>query len=56
MHMAADEVASVAAVAGVGRLVLFHVSDRYQPDGWRELLAEARAIFPNTSFPEGWAV
>ena len=56
MHMAADEVASVAAAAGVGRLVLFHVSDRYQPDGWRELLAEARAIFPNTSFPEGWAV
>jgi ribonuclease Z len=56
MHMAADEVAAMAAQAGVGRLVLFHVSDRYQPDGWRELLAEARAVFPNTSFPEGWVV
>jgi ribonuclease Z len=56
MHMAADEVATMAAKAGVGRLVLFHVSDRYQPDGWRELLAEARAIFPATSFPDGWAI
>lgn len=56
MHMAADEVAAMAAQAGVGRLILFHVSDRYQPDGWRELLAEARAVFPHTSFPGGWAV
>ena len=54
--MAADEVATMAARAGVGRLVLFHLSDRYQPDGWRELLAEARAVFPNTAFPEGWEV
>jgi ribonuclease Z len=56
MHMAADEVAEMAARAGVGRLVLFHLSDRYQLDGWRELLAEARAVFPNTSFPDGWAI
>jgi ribonuclease Z len=56
MHMAADEVAAIAARAGVGRLVLFHLSDRYPPEGWRALLAEARAVFPNTSFPDGWAV
>jgi ribonuclease Z len=56
MHVAADEAASMAAAAGVGRLVLFHVSDRYQPDGWRAILAEARATFPNTSFPDGWEV
>lgn len=56
MHMAADEVAAMASKAGVGRLILFHVSDRYQPDGWRELLAEARATFPNTDFPDGWSV
>jgi ribonuclease Z len=55
-HMAADEVAAMAAAAGVGRLILFHLSDRYLPDGWRQLLAEARAIFPNTSFPDGWAI
>jgi ribonuclease Z len=56
MHMAADEVAAMAAKAGVGRLVLFHVSDRYRPEEWRELLAEARAVFPDTSFPDGWEV
>jgi ribonuclease Z len=55
-HMAADEVALMAAAAGVGRLILFHLSDRYQPDGWREILAEARSIFPNTQFPDGWAI
>jgi ribonuclease Z len=56
MHMAADEVAAMAAKAGVGRLVLFHLSDRYQLAGWRELLAEARAVFPSASFPDGWEV
>ena len=45
-----------AAAAGVDRLVLFCLSDRYQPDGWRQLLAEARAVFPNTLVPDGWAV
>jgi ribonuclease Z len=54
MHMAADEVAMMASAAGVGRLILFHVSDRYTRAEWPELLAEARAIFPNTSFPPGW--
>jgi ribonuclease Z len=56
MHMAADEVATMAARAGVNRLILFHVSDRYEPEGWGELLAEARGIFPNTAFPEGWSI
>jgi ribonuclease Z len=54
-HMTAAQAASLAARAGVGRLVLFHLSDRYQPDEWSELLAEARAIFPATSFPGHWA-
>jgi ribonuclease Z len=40
----------------VGRLVLFHLSDRYRPEQWRELLDEARAIFPATSFPEHWSL
>jgi ribonuclease Z len=55
-HMAADEVAALAARAGVGKLVLFHLSDRYQPPEWRELLGEVRAVFPNTAFPDGWRV
>jgi ribonuclease Z len=54
-HMTATQAASLASRAGVGRLVLFHLSDRYRPDEWRELLAEARAVFPDTAFPEHWA-
>jgi ribonuclease Z len=53
-HMTATQVASLARRAGVGRLILFHLSDRYQPEEWGELLAEARAVFPNTAFPEHW--
>lgn len=53
-HMAADEVATMAAKAGVGQLTLFHLSDRYQPHEWKLMLSEAQAIFPNSSFPVGW--
>ena len=45
-HMTAGQVAELARRAGVGELVLFHVSDRYIVAEWRELLAEARTIFP----------
>jgi len=55
-HMAAPRVAELARRAGVGRLILFHLSDRYRPPEWLELLAEARAIFPNTHFPTGWGL
>jgi len=54
MHSTATEVATLAARAGVGKLILFHLSPRYLPVGCAELLEEARAIFPNTSFPDGW--
>jgi ribonuclease Z len=54
-HMTATQVAQLARRAGVGRLVLFHLSDRYQPEGWRQLLAEAHAVFPNTDCPDHWA-
>jgi ribonuclease Z len=54
MHSTAEEVASMAAKAGIGRLILFHFSDRYDADGRREMLADARAIFANTTMPEGW--
>ena len=53
-HMTATQVAALAARAEVGRLVLFHLSDRYRPDEWSELLAEAQTVFPNTAFPEHW--
>jgi ribonuclease Z len=54
MHSTAREVATLAARAGVGRLILFHVSPRYLPARLGEVLAEARAVFPNTAFPDGW--
>jgi len=55
-HSCADEVASLASRAGVGKLILFHLSPRYIPDGVRGLLTEALEIFPNTEFPVGWKI
>lgn len=53
-HMTATQVAETARLARVQQLVLFHLSDRYTKEEWAGLLEEARAIFPNTTFPEGW--
>jgi len=53
-HMTTVLTATLAARAEVGELVLFHLSDRYEPPQWVEMLAEARAIFPRTRFPEQW--
>ena len=46
-HSTAAEAARVALDAGVWRLVLTHISSRYTRDA-PELLAEARAVFPET--------
>jgi ribonuclease Z len=54
MHSTAEEVAVMAAKAGIGRLILFHFSDRYEADDRREMLEDARAHFANTSLPDGW--
>jgi ribonuclease Z len=48
-HSTAREAAEVADAAGVGTLVLTHVSSRH---GWRELRDEARAVFPKTVLPK----
>ena len=47
-HSTAREAAEVAREAGVGTLVLTHVSSRH---GWRELRDEARIVFPNSVLP-----
>jgi ribonuclease Z len=46
-HSTSGEAARVALEAGVRRLVLTHISSRYNRDA-SELLAEAKAVFPET--------
>jgi ribonuclease Z len=45
-HLTAGQAARLAADAGVKYLILTHISRRYRE---RDVLAEAQAIFPNTS-------
>jgi ribonuclease Z len=53
-HMTTLQVATLAKRAAVGRLVLFHLSDRYQPEEWQAMLGEAQAIFGAATFPGHW--
>lgn len=55
-HMTAAQAADLARQARIERLILFHISHRYQRREWLELLAEAQAIFPNTTFPHHWGL
>ncbi len=55
-HMTATRAAELARRAGVGELVLFHLSERYTPAQWIAMLAQARAIFPATRFPDHWDI
>ncbi len=55
-HSTAGEAATLARDAGVGRLLLTHISARYNRDA-PELLAEATALFPATTIArDGMAV
>lgn len=53
-HQTAAQAAELARRTGADELVLVHLSDRYDRARWLELLAEARAVFPETRFPEHW--
>ncbi|MBC7294590.1 MAG: ribonuclease Z, partial [Thermoleophilia bacterium] len=52
-HSTAREAAEVAEAAGVGLLVLTHLSSRHS---WRELRDEARAVYPHTILPRDFDV
>jgi ribonuclease Z len=53
-HMTATLSAELARDAGAGRLLLFHLSSRYNQNEYKEILAEARAVFPETYFAKQW--
>jgi ribonuclease Z len=44
-HLTAAAAGRLACEAGVGQLLLTHISGRYQPE---EILAEAASLFPKT--------
>ncbi len=54
-HMTTVLAARLARQIGVEELVLFHLSSRYDTEQWKEMLAEARGVFPNTRFSEHWS-
>jgi ribonuclease Z len=53
-HMTSVLAARLAARANAKHLVLFHLSDRYSQQDWREMLREAQAVFPATTFASQW--
>ena len=55
-HLTTRQAARLAREAGVGKLVLMHISDRYPMEEWGELLGEARDVFPNTVYPPSWGI
>jgi ribonuclease Z len=55
-HFTGPEMGWLAAAVGARKLVLFHLSDRYTSDDWRELLAEVRNVFPAAGFPSHWGL
>lgn len=52
-HLTAGQAALIAKDADVKKLVLFHLSERYQKN-FKESLSEAREIFKNAFLPEKW--
>lgn len=47
-HSTTAQAAAIAKKANAGKLILNHISSRYQSNDYPELLDEARHIFPNT--------
>lgn len=54
-HSSSAQTAQLALAANVRRLIITHVSSRYDAEGCRRLLAECRAIFPQCELAEDFA-
>ena len=56
-HLTTEQAAAIAKNSGAAKLILFHISERYKIyKDYPRLLEEAKAIFPNTFFPEEWEI
>ncbi|AGE22931.1 MULTISPECIES: ribonuclease Z [Geobacillus] len=54
-HSTTTDAAEVARRAGAKRLILTHISSRYQGEAALQLVAEARSVFPNTELAVDFA-
>jgi len=54
-HSSTRQAAQLARDAGVGRLIVTHVSSRYDARGCASLLAECLAVFPACELAEDFA-
>ena len=54
-HSSTRQAAQLARDAGVGRLIITHVSSRYDARGCEKLLAECLALFPECELAEDFA-
>jgi ribonuclease Z len=55
-HSSTRQAAKLAREAGVGRLIMTHVSSRYDEKGCQRLLEECRALFPATELAHDFAI
>lgn len=53
-HTTVQQGATLAQRAGASELRLLHLSRRYAEADWRRMLEAAQAMFPATTFAEGW--
>ncbi len=54
-HMTSSEVGRLARDSGVKHLILQHLSRRYAPDDWAEMLVNTKHEFAAAAFPPEWA-
>jgi ribonuclease Z len=55
-HMTSSDVARLASRVAPDKLVLFHLSDRYDSQEWHEQLEVVRARFDRVEFPQEWQI